>query len=102
MSPRSVALVAVFSVVASAQTLEAPALTDAEKKKLDAGEMVLRDKKPTDNKGVAAISMGVIDATTAEQRGVRGIDDGVDLLGRDVAPRELDAFKGLGGLHSGS
>lgn len=66
MSPRSVALVAVFSVVASAQTLEAPALTDAEKKKLDAGEMVLRDKKPTDNKGVAAISMGVIDATTAE------------------------------------
>ncbi|MGV3621942.1 MAG: SRPBCC family protein [Archangium sp.] len=66
MSPRLAVFLAVASLSSFAETLEAPKLTDAEKKKLDAGEMVLHDKKPTDNKGVAAISMGVIDATTAE------------------------------------
>ncbi len=58
--------VVVAACTASAQSLEMPKLSDAEKKKLDAGEMVLREKKPTDNKGVAAISMGVIDAPTSE------------------------------------
>lgn len=66
MSPRLAVLLVVASLSSFAEPLEAPKLTDAEVKKLDAGEMVLRDKKPTDGKGVAAISMGVIDARTSE------------------------------------
>lgn len=54
------------SLTASAQVIEVPTFNEKELKKLAAGEMVLRDRKPTDNRGVAAESMAIIDAPSAE------------------------------------
>jgi hypothetical protein len=55
-----------LSISAHAQSIELPKLTDAEKKKLDAEQCVVHELKPTDNRGVSAESMGVIDAPPDE------------------------------------
>ena len=47
---------------AAAPPLELPKLSDAEKKKLDENQVVMRELRPTDNRGVSAESLGVIDA----------------------------------------
>ncbi|MDP1825006.1 MAG: SRPBCC family protein [Archangium sp.] len=54
------------SAAAFAQPVEFPKLTDDEKKKLDADGVVIHELKPTDNKGVSAESIGVVDAPPAE------------------------------------
>lgn len=59
-------LVAVSSFAVWAEPVPFPKLNDAEKKKLEANEVVVREIKPTDNKGVGAESMGLIDAPTSE------------------------------------
>lgn len=54
------------SGLALAQPVEIPTLTAEEKKKLDAGGVVIHDLKPTDDKGVSGEALGVIDAPTSE------------------------------------
>ncbi len=54
------------SGLAFAQPVEFPTLTAEEKKKLDAGAVVIHDRRPTDDKGVSGEAMGVIDAPTSE------------------------------------
>jgi hypothetical protein len=51
---------------ALAQPVELPPLTDAEKKKLDSGDIVVNELKPTDGRGVSGRAMGVIDAPSSE------------------------------------
>lgn len=63
---RSLFALAVVSLPAFAQAIEVPTFNEKELKKLAAGEMVLRDRKPTDNRGVAAESMAIIDAPSSE------------------------------------
>ena len=60
------ALALISAMSARAQPVEAPALTDAEKKELEAGEVVVHELKPTDGKGVCGRAMGVIDAPSTE------------------------------------
>lgn len=55
-----------MSAAALAQPVELPRLNTAETKRLDAGETVIRNIKPTDNKGIGLESMGVIDASSTE------------------------------------
>lgn len=50
----------------AAAPVTAPVLTDAEARKLDAGEMVLRQVTPTDGKGIGVLAMGVVDARSEE------------------------------------
>ena len=52
--------------VALADPVTLPKLTAKETQKLEANEVVIHNLKPTDNKGVAAESMGLIDAPTSE------------------------------------
>lgn len=54
------------ATLALAQPVTAPALTDAEKRKLDTGGVITHELKPTDGRGVSAESMGVIDAAPDE------------------------------------
>lgn len=54
------------SASAWAQPVGLPALTEDEKKKLESGEVVVHDRKPTDDKGVSGEALGVIDAPTTE------------------------------------
>ena len=54
------------SALAVAQPVVAPPLTEAETKKLDSGETVIHEVKPTDNKGIGVESFGVIDAPSSE------------------------------------
>lgn len=54
------------AVVARAQPVSLPPLTDAEKKKLDAGEVVVHDLKPADGTGVSGRALAVIDAPPSE------------------------------------
>ena len=54
------------SGIALAQPLVLPAFTEAESKKLNAGETVVHDVKPTDNKGIGVQSFGIIDAPSTE------------------------------------
>lgn len=54
------------SLVALAQPVSVPALTDAEKKKLDQGGVVVHELKPTDNSGVAGMAFGVVEASSDE------------------------------------
>ena len=54
------------SLVALAEQVTVPALTDAEKKKLSEGGVVLHETKPTDNRGVSAEAFGVVDAAPDE------------------------------------
>lgn len=49
-----------------AEPVVGPQLTDAEQKKLAEGGIVTRETKPTDNKGVGAMAIGVVDATSDE------------------------------------
>lgn len=51
---------------ALAQPVTVPALSDAERRQLDGGGVVLHEVKPTDDRGVAADSFGVVDATPDE------------------------------------
>jgi Polyketide cyclase / dehydrase and lipid transport len=55
-----------LAAVARSQPVELPPLTDAEKKKLEAGEVVVHDLKPTDGKGVTGRALAVIDAPSTE------------------------------------
>jgi hypothetical protein len=67
MFRRSCAVVVVLgSMAALADQVTVPALTDAEKKKLTEGGVVLHEQKPTDNRGVAGEAFGVVDAAPAE------------------------------------
>jgi ribosome-associated toxin RatA of RatAB toxin-antitoxin module len=50
----------------AAAPLEAPTLSDDEKKLLEKGEVVVRKLEPTGGKGVAALAVGVVDAAPAE------------------------------------
>lgn len=52
--------------VVLAQPVEFPKLTPAELKKLEANEVVIRELKPTDNRGVSGETLGVVDAPTSE------------------------------------
>ena len=55
-----------LSGFAVAQPVLAPPLTEAETKKLEAGETVIHEVKPTDNKGIGVESFGIIDAPSLE------------------------------------
>lgn len=63
---RGVLLSAVVSGLAFAQPVEVPVFTEAETKKLAAGETVVREVTPTDNRGVGVQSFGVVDAPSTE------------------------------------
>jgi ribosome-associated toxin RatA of RatAB toxin-antitoxin module len=63
---RVLVLVSMVALSAFAEPVPFPKLSDKETKKLEANEIVVRDIKPTDNKGVGAESMGIIDAPTTE------------------------------------
>jgi hypothetical protein len=62
---RFIAVLVVLSVRALAEPVKAPELSADEVKRLDKGEVVTRNLTPKDNKGVAALALGVIDADTA-------------------------------------
>lgn len=55
-----------ISGFALAQPVEAPPLSSAETKKLEAGETVIHEVTPTDNKGIGVQSFGLVDAPSAE------------------------------------
>lgn len=63
---RLVSLLLLVAVPALAEPVPFPKLSEKETKKLEANEVVVRDLKPTDNKGVAAEALGLIDAPTSE------------------------------------
>lgn len=63
---RSLFFLLLISVAALAEPVKAPTLTDKEKGTLDSGGTVIHDVTPTDNAGIGAVSMGVIDAPTSE------------------------------------
>ncbi|MEW5737924.1 MAG: SRPBCC family protein [Myxococcota bacterium] len=50
----------------AAEPLEAPTLSDDEKKLLEKGDVIVRRLEPTGGKGVAALAVGVVDAAPAE------------------------------------
>jgi Polyketide cyclase / dehydrase and lipid transport len=55
-----------FAAAAHAGPITAPHVSDANKAKLDKNEVVIKELKPSDGKGVAFEAMGVIDAPTTE------------------------------------
>lgn len=59
-------LTALLALPALAQPVPFPKLSEGDLKKLEANEVVVREVTPTDNKGVAAVSMALIDAPTTE------------------------------------
>lgn len=59
-------LTVLLSGIAAAQSISVPAFTEAEVKRLEAGEIVLHEVKPTDNKGIGVESFGIIDAPSTE------------------------------------
>lgn len=59
-------IISLSATLALAQPVTVPALTEAEKKKLDGGGVILHELKPTDNRGVSAESFGVVDAPPSE------------------------------------
>ncbi|MDP1825022.1 MAG: SRPBCC family protein [Archangium sp.] len=63
---RFLCLSLIASAAALAQPLTLPTFTEAEAKKLDAGETVIHEVKPTGNKGIGVESFGVIDAPSTE------------------------------------
>ncbi|MFO0598107.1 MAG: SRPBCC family protein [Myxococcaceae bacterium] len=65
---RSLVLLSTLALAtfARAEPVPFPKLSEKETKKLDSNEIVVREIKPTDNKGVGAESLGVIDAPTSE------------------------------------
>lgn len=67
---RSVLLLSLFvSGVTAAQPVPFPKLSAVQTKELEAGEVVVREVKPTDDRGIGAESMGVIDAPSHELAG---------------------------------
>lgn len=62
MKARFAALCCAVALPVAALPVTAPTLSEADKKKLEANEVVVHEKKPTDNRGVSAVAMGVIDA----------------------------------------
>ena len=56
----------VLSGLAFAQPIERPPLTEAETKRLNGGETVVHEVKPTDNKGIGVESFGLVDAPSTE------------------------------------
>ena len=65
-SMRSLLLSVFVSGLALAQPLELPKFTEAETKKLDLGETVIHEVKPTDNKGIGVEAFGIVDAPSTE------------------------------------
>lgn len=63
---RLCSFLALVSALASAQPIAAPSLTEHERKRLDGGEVVVQEHKPTDNRGIGVRALGVVDAPTAE------------------------------------
>lgn len=63
---RFLCLFLLVSFAALAQPLTLPTFTEAETKKLNAGETVIHEVRPTDNKGIGVESFGVIDAPSTE------------------------------------
>ncbi len=64
---RTALLVSLFaSALAFAQPVPFPKLSEKDTRKLEAGEMVVREFKPTDNRGIGVESYGIIDAPTHE------------------------------------
>jgi ribosome-associated toxin RatA of RatAB toxin-antitoxin module len=63
---RLVLLVLSVSSSAFAEPVPFPKLSEKETKKLDANEIIVREIKPTDNKGVGAESMALVDAPPSE------------------------------------
>lgn len=55
-----------ISGLALAQPLQLPTFTAGEAKKLEAGETVVHEVKPTDNKGIGVESFGLIEAPSTE------------------------------------
>lgn len=55
-----------ISGLALGQPLALPSFTSAEAKKLEAGDTVVHEVKPTDNRGIGVESFGVIDAPSTE------------------------------------
>jgi hypothetical protein len=61
------ALLIVFCAgIAAAQPLSVPTFTEAETKKLEAGETIVHEVKPTDNRGIGVESFGIVDAPSTE------------------------------------
>ena len=63
---RLVATVCLLAVSAVAEPISFPTLTDAEKQKLNTRGVVIHEVEPTGGRGIAAESMAVVDAPTAE------------------------------------
>jgi ribosome-associated toxin RatA of RatAB toxin-antitoxin module len=61
-----VSLVLLCALPAFAEPVPFPKLSEKELKKLEANEVVVRETKPTDNKGVGAEAMSLVDAPTRE------------------------------------
>lgn len=66
MHSRAVLLSLLLSGPALAQPIQAPPLTQAETRQLEAGETVIHEARPTDNKGIGVRAFGLIDAPSAE------------------------------------
>lgn len=63
----AVAMMLVLATLpARAQSVVPPTVSDAEKARLDKGEVVVRGYPPTDNKGIGAQALGVVDAPSVE------------------------------------
>ncbi len=60
------ALALLLPALAAAEPVPFPKLTEHESKKLEAGELVVHEFKPTDNRGIGVESMRVIEAPTTE------------------------------------
>ncbi len=56
----------VLATAAWAVPVPFPKLTDTEQKKLEAGDVVLREFKPTDNRGIGVESMALVEAPSSE------------------------------------
>ncbi len=66
MLRRLISLTLSLAAVAGAQPVEAPKLSAADRQKLEASGVVVRELKPTDNRGVSAVALGVVDAPPDE------------------------------------
>lgn len=66
MAARLTLLTLACAATAWAGGVAAPKLTDAEKKQLEANTVLVRERTPTDNRGVSAEAIGVVDAAPDE------------------------------------
>lgn len=66
MGARLTLLTVALATTALAGGVPTPRLSDAEKKKVEANGILVRERTPTDNRGVSAEAIGVIDAPPDE------------------------------------